>query len=290
MDLSIVILNYKQQGLVKQCIRGIVTARPQLSYELIVVDNNSGDNCLEMVKSMFDPRVINDPNQPKLPLPESLSIPKIVTIDAKSNGGFAVGNNIGISAAAGKYVMILNPDIAVVPGAIETMFKYMEQNENVGILGPKLTNPDGSVQYSCRRFPNFLTPLFRRTILGNLTMARKWVGSYLMQDFDHHKTREVDWLFGACLFIRKSVLEKVGSFDENFFMYFEDLDLCRRVWEAGFKVVYVVNTEMVHYHSRLSAERSGILGVFSRGGRIHLISGLKYFLKYWRKPWPVNNL
>lgn len=289
MDLSIVILNYKQKGLVKQCIKGIVLAKPQLDYEIIVVDNNSNDGCLAMVESMFKPEVVNDPTQPRLPLPPSLIIPKIVTIAAKSNDGFAVGNNLGIAAAQGKYVMILNPDIAVVPGAIEEMKKYLDDHADVGMLGPKLINPDGSVQYSCRRFPNFLTPLFRRTILGNLKMARKWVGSYLMQDFNHKTSRDVDWLFGACLFVRKSVLDQVGSFDEHFFMYFEDLDLCRRFWAAGYRVVYVVNTEMVHYHSRLSAQRSGVLGVLNRGGRIHLISGLKYFFKYWRQPLPVKN-
>ncbi|MFA6254509.1 MAG: glycosyltransferase [Patescibacteria group bacterium] len=280
MDLSVIILNYKQKGLLKQCIKGIVTAQPQLDYELIVVDNNSGDDSLAMVKNMFKPELEPGKHQVELPIVKPLKVPKIITIQAVANNGFAAGNNLGIKQAQGRYIMILNPDIAVVPGALEKMVDFMERNINAGIIGPKLINPDGSVQYSCRRFPKFLTPIYRRTILGKLSFARKSTSDYLMTDFDHRNNQEVDWLFGACLLIRKSVLAKTGLFDERFFMYFEDLDLCRRVWEAGFKIIYFAQVEMVHYHQRLSAERGGVLGIFSHGGRIHTASGIKYFAKY----------
>ncbi|NUM25420.1 MAG: glycosyltransferase family 2 protein [Candidatus Buchananbacteria bacterium] len=280
MDLSIVILNYKQKGLVKQCVKGIVTAQPQLSYEIIVVDNNSGDGVLEMVQNMFLAQSSARNQQQTLPLGNNLVIPPIKTIAAKTNGGFAVGNNLGIKAAAGEYIMVLNPDIAVVPGALEKMVDYMRSHPATGIIGPKLINPDGSVQYSARRFPNFLTPLYRRTLVGRLPWARRSVDSYLMKDLTHQLNQEVDWLFGACLLISRPVLDKIGLLDERFFMYFEDLDLCRRCWTAGYQVIYFTEVEMVHYHQRLSAERSGVLGVFSRGGRIHIISGIKYFVKY----------
>ena len=277
MDVSIVILNYKQRGLVKQCIKGIVASQPQLEYEIIVVDNVSNDGTLEMVKTLFEPP---EEHQLTLPVAPTLRIPPIMTIQAEFNGGFAIGNNLGIAKARGTYIMILNPDIAVVSGVIEEMFSFMEHHADIGILGPKLINPDGSVQHSCRRYPNFFTPLYRRTLLGRLPFARRSLDYYLMVDFDHVTSTDVDWLFGACLFIRRSVVEKIGAFDERFFMYFEDLDLCRRVWQAGFRVVYIVSVEMVHYHQRLSAERSGLLGLFSRGGRIHVASGIKYFAKY----------
>ena len=280
MDLSIVILNYKQKGLVKQCLKGIVTASPQLNYEIIVVDNDSADGCLEMVKTMFLPSA-EDINQPKLPIEKPLIIPPIKTIAAPNNDGFAVGNNLGIKQASGKYVMILNPDIAIVPAALEKMHRFMEENPKVGVIGPKLINPDGSVQYSCRRFPGFLTPLYRRTIFGKLPFSKNPISHYLMKDSDHNLIQDADWLFGACLLIRKSVLDQVGLFDQRFFMYFEDLDLCRRIWAAGFSVVYFSEVELVHYHQRLSAERGGILGLFSRGGRIHFASGVKYFIKYF---------
>ncbi len=280
MYLSIVILNYRQKGLVKQCIKGIVASRPNIEYELIIVDNNSNDGCVDMVNSMFQPEIQNKSQQPQLPLGDSLKIPPIKTIQSELNGGFAAGNNLGIKEAEGKYIMIINPDIAVVPNALERMVEFMEKNNSIGIIGPKLINPDGSIQYSCRRFPNFFTPIYRRIFLGRLFFAKNNLVNYLMIDFDHESNISVDWLFGACLLIRKSALEEIGFFDERFFMYFEDLDLCRRFWKNGFKVFYFAEVEMVHYHQRLSAEKSGILAIFSKGGRIHLASGIKYFIKY----------
>ncbi len=288
MDLSIVILNYKQKGLVKQCLKGIVAAQPQLKYELIVVDNDSSDGSLEMVKKIFQPEPDLINHQGILPIIKPLEIPPIKTIQAEANNGFAAGNNLGIKKASGKYVMILNPDIAIVPRALEKMLNFMAVKPDVGIIGPKLINPDGSVQYSCRRFPNFLMPIYRRTISGKLPFAKKAINDYLMKDLGHEKNEEVDWLFGACLLIKKSVLDKIGLFDERFFMYFEDLDLCRRAWQAGFKVVYLAEVEMVHYHQRLSAEKGGVLGIFSKAGRIHTASGIKYFAKYLGVKLPVR--
>jgi GT2 family glycosyltransferase len=281
MDLSIVILNYKQKGLVRQCIKGIVSAQPKLDYEIIVVDNNSGDGCLAMVNNFVNQlNVQNDFQKKHLPIKPDIVIPEMITIQSPTNDGFSAGNNLGIKRARGEYIMILNPDIAIVPDVLEKMCQYMKANPKIGILGPKLINPDGSAQYSCRRFPSLITPAFRRTKLGSLPFAKKMVDQYLMKDFDQKQTRTVDWLFGACLLVRKSVFEKVGLFDERFFMYFEDLDLCRRVWHGGYEVVYYTDVEVVHYHHQFSAVLGGIKGIFSPGGRIHIASGLKYFLKY----------
>ena len=289
LDLSLVILNYKQKGLVRQCLKGILSAQPRLKYEIIVVDNNSQDGCLAAVKQLFTP------GQAEAALPESLfkklesPPPALITIPSATNGGFALGNNLGLKRARGKYALILNPDIAVVPGVLEKMFLFMEKNPSVGIIGPKLINPDGSVQYSCRRFPSWWMPLYRRSFLGKLPIAKRGLEYYLMMDFDHNQTAPVDWLFGACLMIRRSVLEKIGPFDERFFMYFEDLDWCRRCWQADCQVYYFAAAELVHYHQRLSAERSGILGLFKKAGRIHLTSGLKYFAKYLGAPLPPRS-
>jgi len=208
-------------------------------------------------------------------------LPNLLTIQAENNGGFAVGNNLGIRQSNGKYVLILNPDVAIVAGGLEKMVDFMNQHEKIGMVGPKLINPDGSIQESCRRFPSWPVPFFRRTILGRLPQGRRMLDYYLMEDWDHGSNRPVDWLFGACLLVRRVALEKVGLFDERFFMYFEDLDLCRRFWEDNFQVYYFSDVEMVHYHQKLSAEKSGVLGVFSKAGRIHIFSGLKYFAKYF---------
>ncbi|OGY45808.1 MAG: hypothetical protein A3J62_03720 [Candidatus Buchananbacteria bacterium RIFCSPHIGHO2_02_FULL_38_8] len=290
MDLSIIILNYKQKGLVKQCIKGILAANPALDYEIIVVDNDSQDGCLEAVKELFKARIEAPLSTPSLLKKLESPLPPLVTIQSEQNGGFANGNNLGIKKAQGKYVMILNPDIAIVSSVLEKMVKFMEEYPQVGIIGPKLINPDGSIQDSCRRFPSWPIPILRRTILGKLPSARKRLDYYLMKDKTHHGNQTVDWLFGACLLIRKSVLDKIGLFDERFFMYFEDLDLCRRCWENNFQVYYFSEVEVVHYHQRLSAEKSGVLGVFDKAGRIHLLSGMKYFAKYLGAKLPNRSL
>ena len=287
MDISVIILNYKQKGLVKQCVKGIVTAQPDLEYEIIVVDNNSGDGSLEMVAELYKEEIKEA--QQSLPIRKPLRIPEIRTIQTGHNGGFGFGHNVAIKEAKGKYLLVINPDVAIVPGALEKMLYFMEKNPDVGMIGPRLINPDGSVQYSCRRWPSFLTPIYRRTFFAKLPSAKGSLSDYLMKDFDHKSNLEVDWLFGACLLINKIALEKVGVFDERFFMYFEDLDLCRRFWEAGFKVMYFADVEMVHYHHQLSAERRGLLGVFSKGGRIHISSGIKYFAKYLGAKLPAQS-
>lgn len=278
-DLSLVILNYKQKGLVKQCVKGILTSNPRLNCEIIVVDNNSGDNCLPEIENFFKQK--DQANHQSLFKNNGEFEIELVTIQASGNDGFAVGNNLGMLKAKGKYVAVLNPDIAVVPGALEKMYEFMENNPAVGILGPKLINPDGSVQDSCRRFPSLVMPIYRRSFLGKLPWGKQGLKHYLMTDFNHSQNITTDWLFGAFLFIRKSLLEKIGFFDERFFMYFEDLDLCRRCWEAGSQVYYLASVEMVHYHNRLSAEKTGVLGIFTKAGRIHLSSGIKYFAKYF---------
>ena len=280
MDLSIVILNYKQKGLVKQCVKGIIAAAPQLDYEIIVVYNNSQDGCLEAVSALCTPASAEPLATPSLLGRLEPKLPPLRTIQSPQNGGFAAGNNLGIKTARGEYVLVMNPDIAVVAGGLEKMVALMEQQPEIGVVSPKLINPDGSIQDSCRRFPSWPMPLYRRTALGKLPWAKKKLGYYLMADWDHASSRPVDWLFGACLLLRRSAFEKVGLFDERFFMYFEDLDLCRRFWEAGYSVYYFADVELVHYHQRLSAERGGVIGLFNRAGRIHLMSGVKYFAKY----------
>lgn len=289
MDLSIVILNYKQKGLVKQCVKGIIAANPQLEYEIIVVDNNSQDGCLEAVTALFSPAQTPSLTTPSLLRSLEPKRPPLVTIQAGENGGFAKGNNLGMKAARGRYVLVMNPDIAVVTGGLEKMVDLMDQQPEMGVVGPKLINPDGSIQDSCRRFPNWPMPLYRRTALGKLPWAKKKLNYYLMVDWDHQSSRPIDWLFGAFLLLRKSALDKIGLFDERFFMYFEDLDLCRRFWDAGYSVYYFADVEMVHYHQRLSAERTGIIGIVRRAGRIHLMSGIKYFAKYLGVKLPVRN-
>lgn len=265
MEISFILLNYKQKGLVKQSIKGIYQCRILLPYEIIVIDNNSQDGTIEMLKNEF-------------PEVNGVSMPK--------NIGFAAGNNAGIKISKGKYIVIMNPDTALTKNAIEDLVNFLKSHPKAGMVGPKLINPDGTIQYSCRRFPNFLIPVFRRTIIGKFPFSKKAIDAYLMKDWSHQDVKKVCWLFGALLVIKKEVLDQVGMFDENFFLYYEDLDLCRRFWERGYEVWYYPLTELVHYHQRLSAQKSGIFSIFDKTTRIHISSGIKYFVKYFGKENP----
>lgn len=265
-DISIIILNYKQKGLVKQCIKGIEQCRISVPYEIIVVDNHSQDESLEMIRQYF---------------------PSVITIASEKNGGFAYGNNLGIRAAHGNFIVILNPDVAITEGSLEKMKIFLLSHPKVGVVGPKLINPDGSIQNSCRRFPKMYTPALRRTFIGNFHFSKKELSRYLMTDWNHDTNRKVEWLFGACIMITRESIENIGYFDERFFLYFEDCDFCRRCWERGVEVWYMADVELVHYHQQLSNQRAGILSILNLGTRYHITSAVKYFAKYLGVPLPV---
>ncbi|MBI5621985.1 glycosyltransferase family 2 protein [Candidatus Falkowbacteria bacterium] len=271
MELSIVILKYKSKGLMRQCLKAIRLLRLSFPYEVIVVDNASFDGSAEMVARDF---------------------PGTIFIQSDKNLGYAGGNNLGLKRSAGRYVMIVNPDILMVTNELEKMISYLDAHPRVGMLGPKLINPDGSTQMSCYHFPSFFMPFYRRTFLGKLPWFKKKVRQYLMVDWDHAESREVDWLLGGCLLIRREAMERVGLLDERFWMYFDDVDYCRRFWEAGFPVVYFAPAEVVHYHQRTSAETWWLFGLFNKVAREHIKSWLKYFAKYFgaRHPWRAQSV
>lgn len=259
VELSIILLNYRQCGLVKQCLRGIMQAKIDLPYEVIVVDNDSRDGCASLIRSQF---------------------PDVTLIEAPANLGFSGGNNLGINHAKGRFVLVLNDDVAITPGSIPQLVKFLQQHPNVGMVGPRLVYPNGQLQYSCRRFPTPLMPLYRRIPLGGLPAARRALAHYLMLDVDHRRDGPVDWLFGACLLIRRETLAQVGLLDGRFFLYFEDLDLCRRCWAAGWQVWYLPSVELVHYHAQSSAEGSLVTAVTNPSVRHHLASWVRYLRKY----------
>lgn len=260
MDISVIIVNYKTPGLLKQCIKGFGLVNIPLSYEIIVVDNGSNDGSKEMTAERF---------------------PDVTYIGLPSNVGLAKALNIGIRQSKGEFILIVNPDIAVLEGAVERLHAFLQQNPSVALVGPRLVNPDRTTQLSCYKFPSRMIPVYRRTPLGRLPWARNTLSEYLMLDWGHDENKPVDWVLGASMLIRKSAIDAVGLMDERFFLYFEDVDWCRRFWKHNWKVMYIAEATMVHYHQRLSAESPGLSGIFSKATRIHILSGLKYFLKYF---------
>ncbi len=260
IDVSILIVHYNTPGLLKQTLKGIRKAAPAVTYEVIVVDNNPVIRVADMIRREF---------------------PEVKLVVSDRNLGFGGGMNAAMQSATGRYWFVFNPDIALFSGAMEELVRFMDAHPDVGMAGPQLRHPDGSLQYSCYRFETPSVILCRRIpILHFFPAARRAVGQYLMSDWDHAQTRNVDYLLGAALLVRREAAEKVGGFDPGFFVYFEDQDWCRRFWKAGWRVVYHPAASMVHYHRRETAEGSFWKQILNPLTRVQIRSAIYYFQKY----------
>ncbi len=214
--------------------------------------------------------------------------PQVLYINSYGNVGFGKGNTNGFKETEARYYFSLNRDTIIPEDSktIERIVRFMDEHPKIGCMGPKLLNMDGSLQYSCYRFdlPSILIKPFKQM---NLDKKYKWVKKYtdrlLMKDFDHNKTQPVDWVLGAALIVRKEVVDKIGWFDERYFMYLEDADWCHTMWEHGWPVYYVHDIVIKHMHARQSAQVPGIIKALLKNklARIHLMSWIKYLLK-WR--------
>lgn len=263
MDISIVIVNYKSKGLTLNCLKSIREADwSSLEHEIIVVDNNSNDNIGQILSWQF---------------------PDVRFIKNEKNVGMGKGNNSGLKKARGRYVVIMNPDTQAMPETFRRLYEFMEKHRRVGAVGPRQYNPDKTVQHSCFRWHSLLTPVFRRTFLGGWQPGRKDLARFLMNDFDKQSVRQVDWLLGSFIFIRKEALKQAGMFDPRFFLYFEDTDLCRRLWRANWQVIYNPQAEIIHNHNRLSAKTPWYRFFTNSATRSHVVSWIKYLLKWGLK-------
>lgn len=253
LDLIISIVNYNTKDFLYQCLSSIYSASIPLDYQVYVVDNNSLDGSQEMVETCF---------------------PSVSLIRNKQNIGFGRSNNLVMKNTNSKYILTLNPDVTVMPKSIENIINFMDMQYDVGALGCKLLNPDRSLQFSCRRFPNALT-IFLRGLYTDLFFPNAHIFKhYMMADWNHSTVAEVDWVMGSCLMLRRDALKEVGLFDESFFMYCEDVDLCLRMWKS-WKVCYFPHSYMIHQHLQESQRLSAI-----RQRLIHTMSLYRFFRKH----------
>lgn len=237
-DLSIVIVSWNVRDLLRRCVGSVIeslsTGRgARLSSQLIVVDNASSDGSVDMLQKEY---------------------PHVHLIANDQNLGFTRGNNQGIAAGDGRYVLLLNPDTEVVGDALEEMVAHMEDHPRVGALGPQLLYPDGGVQSSRRRFPTLSTAFVESTFLQPGYSESSILKRYYVLDRDDYETQDVDWLVGACLMMRRTTLEEVGPLDERFFMYSEEMDWCYRAEERGWRVVYLPAARVVHHEGKSSEQ------------------------------------
>lgn len=266
-DVSIIILNYRSKNLIKEQLKFFFSKKTQSSVEVIVVDNNSADGIGDMLREFS---------------------PQVRFLQTGENRGYAAGNNVGMAAAKGRYFLIVNPDIVLTASAVDSLVDFMERRPQVGMAGPKLINADGTLQQSCLRFPTWQLPLMRRSFLARTKWGKRWLARYFMEEWDHQSVRDVDWLFGACLIVRRSAVDTAGPLDERFFLYLEDTDWCWRFWKNGYGVYYVPSVQVIHLLRR-SSEGSTFTIAVNPMARIHLASFLKYLLKHRGEPSPHHN-
>jgi GT2 family glycosyltransferase len=253
IELTIVILTWNSKSYLTRCVRSIFATVKDCQYEIILIDNNSTDGTIKIIKKLS-------------------GIYPLRSIFNTKNEGVAKGRNKGIIHSNGKYVLLLDVDTFVTPKAVKTLLEYMKGNSQCGLVAPKLVSVDSRTQNTCRRFPTLLTKLKRRM---PIRCHQENVYDYEIDGNHSKKIFEVDYAIGACQLIRKSIIGDVGLLDENIFYGPEDIDFCLRIWKHGYRVVYNANAVVVHHEQRITKKK-----LISKLSVNHFIGICYYFYKH----------
>ena len=275
LDLGIVIVNWNTRDLLRDCLRSVAASQGDFTCRVVVVDNASPDGSADMVRAGF---------------------PDVTLIASAENEGFARANNRGLRALgfapgcadedAPRYALALNPDTVLPPGALGEMLAYMDADATIGVAGPKLVLPDGSLDLACRRsFPTPEISFYRMVGLSRLFPRSRRFGRYNLTYLDPDVETEVDSVVGAFMLVRRAAIQQVGLFDETFFMYGEDLDWAFRIKQAGWKVRY--NPRVAVTHVKRAASRQS-----RRAQREFYRAMLLFYRKHYRRttPWWLHSL
>lgn len=236
IDVSICIVNWNTKELLKKCIGSIKDRTEGLTYEIVIVDNNSQDDSTQMVRQSF---------------------PECSIVESKKNLGFAKGNNEAVTKATGKYILYLNPDTELITNAIFGMFLFLERNADFGAVGCKLVTSDGQIQFTCARtFPTPFNQFALLSMLNRLFPQSRCFSTVEMNYWNHADSREIDCLSGACIMARKHIIDTLNGFDEKYFMYAEDVDLCYRIKKESWKIYYLAEERIFHHEGASSKKRT----------------------------------
>lgn len=228
LQLSILIVTYNSKDTIKECLDSVFLACKDLQAEVVVVDNHSSDGTQELLGQL---------------IPEYADL--FLQMN-KTNRGFAIGNNQALQLAQGEHIMILNPDTIVEPDTLIELLSALKADKTIGAVAPQLQFPDGSVQRTCRRFPVHRDVIYHVLGLASLFPQSPHFNGWKMGDFDHLTRQVVDQPAGAALLVRGHLLRALNGFDENFPMFFNDVDLCKRIWEAGYTIWYLPEHVIQH--------------------------------------------
>lgn len=249
-DVSIVIVNWNTRAYLLDCIASLKATTEHATLELVVVDNGSHDGSVEAVRAAH---------------------PDAVVLENGANLGFAKANNVGFRVATGRYVCLVNTDVIALAGVIDTMVDHLDRQPDVGALGPRTVTREGALRQNCRRFPSLANAAGDYLMLKRLLPGR-FAGRTLPAD-TYRRTHDAEVLSGCFLMVRREVLDQVGPLDEVFFFYGEDTDWCRRIHDAGWRLVYLADAEAVHFGGGSSGDRP----------EAYYLTMEKADLTYWRK-------
>jgi GT2 family glycosyltransferase len=264
-DLSIVIVNWNVADWLRRCIQSITKGAASVDFdrfvfpfcakfitiEIIVVDCGSEDNSVDVLQHY----------------------PQVKWIDLRENVGFAKGCNIGLTIARGRYLMLLNPDTEIINDSLLLMVDFLDKNPTIGILGPKTINSDGTCQPTRRRFHDFKTML--GTLEHNALSEREKLEQYYISHLGYDDIFDVDWVQGSALMIRRKLFDEIGGLDEIFFMYYEDIDWCKRAKNMGARVVFFGNATVLHHQGKSSIQNKKLSRFYYEQSKI------KYFFKHY---------
>jgi N-acetylglucosaminyl-diphospho-decaprenol L-rhamnosyltransferase len=231
-QVDVVVVSYNSRDELRECVLPFVDVA---ETDVIVVDNASTDGTLASIADL-----------------------PVQTIALEQNGGFAHGCNVGWRSGRSPYVLFLNPDARIEPEAVGRLVGALEENPRAGIAGPRIVHSDGSLDYSQRRFPRLRSTYARALFLHRVFPDATWTDEVVREHGDYERPGRAQWLSGASLLVRRTLLEQLSGMDESFFMYCEDKDLCRRAWAAGYEVIYEPTSVVVHLGGA-SAPRAALL-------------------------------
>ncbi len=260
-EITIVTISTNELHFLKGMLASLYRHEDSARFEVILVDNASKDGTSEYIRENY---------------------PGIFVLRNRKKQGFAFNNNIGMRRAKGDFILVLNPDTVFTEPLLSEMIGYMRSNPDIGLCACKLMNKDMTVQQSVRRYYTYLTLLVRRfPFFRPFLLASQINRHHLYEERGKNRVFFPDWILGAFMMFPKKLLDSVGFFDERFKLYFEDVDLCRRIWHSGLKVCYYPKRSIIHLYNRESDTKRFIKGFkLQKGAKMHLKSMLRYILKY----------
>lgn len=260
LKCSILIVSYNGHKLLEKCLAAIYSGTHKYPFEIIVIDNHSHDNSVEMIRKNY---------------------PEVLLISNDENYFFAKGNNIGFEKSSGKYILLLNNDTEVQSDTIDEMIEYLELHQNIAGACGQLLNFDNTIQigFNLKKLPNYFLMISEILLLHHFPFIKKYYDSYLCRDLDYQKPQLVEQPAASCMMLRRSVIEKIGLFDETFYYFYNDVDLCLKLKNGGYPLMYLPSAKIYH-HQNASSKL-----IKSKQWTFHFYSNLlQYVKKHYEMP------